>query len=83
MICLDQEQAVAFANPAAHALFSLAGVRAEQFMAPVLQALCAAGEARTCTVELDGVRYDIVARGMGKEQSAHAKLITLVPLAQA
>ncbi|MDP3671144.1 MAG: EAL domain-containing protein [Telluria sp.] len=87
MICLDQEQAVAFANPAAHTLFScagsLAGVRAEQFMAPVLQALRAAGQAQTCIVELDGVRYDIVARGMGKEQCAHAKLITFIRLVHA
>lgn len=81
IIGLDEDEVVAFANIAAQALFKdngfLLGIEAEQIMPQVLQALRSVGEGEKCTADLNGVRFEVVARSMGKGTQSRGQLITL------
>lgn len=80
---LDEEQAVAFANLAAQALFAqdgmLLGDSAELFMPQLLRALDEAGPVRRIVAELHGERYEIASHGMGRGTRSRGQLVIFNP----
>ncbi len=81
VIGLDEDNMVAFANDAAHALFENAGPilgsDATQLMPELLHATQDSGKDERCTVELQGARFKVVARSMGHGSQSRGKLMTL------
>lgn len=87
VIGLDDDNMVAFANDAAHALFEntgpILGSDATQLMPELLHATHDTGEDARCTVELNGALFQVVARSMGQGSQSRGKLMTLTQQVQA
>jgi diguanylate cyclase (GGDEF)-like protein/PAS domain S-box-containing protein len=81
VIGLDDDQMVVFINVAAQALFknigSILGYEAAQFMPEVVHALHGVEEGQVCIAKLNGTRYEVISRSMGKGTQSRGKLITL------
>jgi response regulator RpfG family c-di-GMP phosphodiesterase len=81
VIGLDDDQMVVFINVAAQALFknigSMLGYEAAQFMPEVVHALHGVEEGEMCIAKLNGTRYEVISRSMGKGTQSRGKLITL------
>lgn len=86
VIGLDDDNMVAFANDAAHALFEdagpILGSDATQLMPELLHRMHDTGEDQRCTVELNGARFHVVARSMGQGSQSRGKLMTLTQYVQ-
>ncbi|MDB5907369.1 MAG: hypothetical protein JWP34_1483 [Massilia sp.] len=83
IVGLDEEQEVAFANPAAQELFRahgmLLGSAAELFMPQLLAALDLAGEGEACIGQVHGSRFEVAAHSMGKGTRSRGRLIIFKP----
>lgn len=87
IVGLDEDDVVAFANLAAQNLFKSAGMilgwEAVELMPEVLHALNRVGKGEKSIAELDGARFEIVSRSMGKGTQSRGRLITFTPIEDA
>ncbi len=81
VIGVDDGDVVAFANNAAQALFDhvgpILGSDATQLIPELLHATHGIGEDGRCTVELNGLLYQLISHGMGRGSQSRGKLMTL------
>jgi CheY-like chemotaxis protein len=81
VIGLDEDQVVVFNNVAAQALFrdfgSILGNEADQIMPEIMDALRSVEEGEKCRADLNGTRYEIASRSMGKGTQSRGQMITL------
>jgi len=79
IIGLDDDEVVAFANGAAQELFKSSGLilgsDAALLMPDVLQALRATGADTVCATEVNGQRFNVVSRSMGRGTRSRGELV--------
>ncbi len=83
IIGLDQDEIITFANVAAQSLFrnagELLGSKASRLMPEVVHLIRGGEDGAAQDAVLDGVRFAVVSRSMGKDEQARGKLITFTP----
>jgi diguanylate cyclase (GGDEF)-like protein/PAS domain S-box-containing protein len=81
VIGLDEDEVIAFVNSAAQLLFKdgpgVLGCDAEAVMPGILSAIHQVNDGEKCSIELNGLMYQVISHNMGRGSQSRGKLMTL------